>query len=107
MFIGRVTGAVVASHQDDRMGGAKLLLVEPRLASPEQPDQLASTGKTLVAVDTLGAGRGEYVLVTQGSSARLTAFTEQMPVDAVVVGIIATVRIEDQVLSRVEGTLSP
>ena len=48
----------------------------------------SQTDKFLVAIDTVGAGIGEYVLVTQGSSARLALVNPNTPVDAVVVGII-------------------
>jgi ethanolamine utilization protein EutN len=106
MFIGKVCGAVVASQKDERVRDAKLLLVEPHVASPETPRALRPTGKNLVAIDSLGAGAGEYVLVTQGSSARLTDLTKSMPVDAVVIGIVESVRIEDSVLSRADGSLA-
>lgn len=105
MFIGKVCGCVVTSQKDARMDGAKLILVEPFIPSPAQPNKLAPTGKSLVAVDSLGAGVGEFVLVTQGSSARLTDQTTKMPIDAVVIGIIAAVRIESDVISRADGTL--
>jgi hypothetical protein len=49
---------------------------------------------TFVAVDMLGAGVGDYVLLTQGSSARLTPETKNMPVDAVVVGIVDQVHVD-------------
>ena len=51
------------------------------------------TGRTFVAVDTLGAGLDEMVLICQGSSARLTPETEKLPVDAVVIGLVDTVDI--------------
>ena len=55
---------------------------------------VVSTGRTFIAVDTLGAGEGQFVLVTQGSSARLTPETKTLPIDAVVIGLVDTVRIE-------------
>lgn len=105
MFIGKVRGAVVATQKDARIDGAKLLLVEPYFVNPASPQKLVATGRTLVAIDALGAGRGEYVLVTQGSSARLTELTATMPIDAVVIGIVETVGVEGEVLSRAAGTL--
>ncbi len=54
------------------MVGHKLLLVEPYRLDPKTRDALVTTGRSLVAVDTVGAGVGEMVLITQGSSARLT-----------------------------------
>jgi ethanolamine utilization protein EutN len=47
-----------------------------------------------VAVDTVGAGEGEYVLLVQGSSARLTPETKELPVDAVIIGIVDSVHVE-------------
>jgi ethanolamine utilization protein EutN len=56
-----------------------------------------------VAVDTLGAGEHEFVLITQGSSARLTPETKSLPIDAVVIGIIDTVHVgRGRVYSRDE-----
>jgi len=52
-----------------------------------------TTGRSLVAVDTVGAGEGEYVLITQGSSARLTPETKNLPVDTVIIGIIDSVHV--------------
>lgn len=105
MFIGKVCGAVVSTQKDDSMRDAKLLLIEPYVAKRGDKASLAPTGKNLVAVDFLGAGKDEYVLVTQGSSARLTGATKTMPVDAVVIGIVDAVRVDTQELSRQAGTL--
>ena len=57
---------------------------------------LVTTGRTFIAVDTVGAGEGEYVLITQGSSARLTPETKNLPIDAVIIGIVDTVRVDGQ-----------
>jgi ethanolamine utilization protein EutN len=54
---------------------------------------MVSTGRTLVSVDTVGAGEGEMVLVVQGSSARMTPETKTLPVDATIVGIVDTVNL--------------
>jgi len=105
MFIGKVCGHVVATQKDPRIEGTKLLLIEACVATPGAAGKLSATGKTLVAIDALGAGRGEYVLVTQGSSARLTDLTGKMPIDAVVVGIVESVRIDGETVSRSAGTL--
>ena len=53
-----------------------------------------TTGRTFVAVDTVGAGEGEFVLITQGSSARLTPETKNLPIDTVIVGIVDTVHVD-------------
>ena len=55
---------------------------------------MTPTGRSLVAVDTVGAGDGEFVLITQGSSARLTPETKNLPVDTVIIGIIDTVHVD-------------
>jgi ethanolamine utilization protein EutN len=53
-----------------------------------------TTGRTFIAVDTLGAGVGDMVLISQGSSARFTPETNKLPIDCVIIGIVDTVHIE-------------
>lgn len=96
MFLAKVTGSVVSTQKVDSMRGFKLLIVEPYRLEAENRSSLVTTGRTLVAVDMLGAGEGEFVLMTQGSSARLTPETKNLPVDAVVVGIIDTVHVDSK-----------
>ena len=96
MFIAKVTGSVVSTQKVESLVGYKLLVVEPYRLEPENRKSLSTTGRTFVAVDTLGAGAGDYVLLTQGSSARLTDETRQLPIDAVVVGIVDQVRVDAQ-----------
>src|SRR5438045_1432866 len=100
MFVAKVTGSLVATQKVDSMVGHKLLVVEP-FRLDEKRKGLKSAGRTFVAVDTVGAGEGEFVLITQGSSARLTPETKNLPIDAVIIGIIDTVRIDQaSVFSR-------
>ncbi|MBN2296217.1 MAG: EutN/CcmL family microcompartment protein [Pirellulales bacterium] len=94
MFVGKVTGSVVATQKVDSMTGHKLLIVEPLRIDPETRDELKITGLSYVTVDTMGAGVGEYVLVVQGSSARLTPETKNLPVDATIIGIVDTVHLD-------------
>ncbi len=94
MFIAQVTGFVVATQKTATMTGHKLLVVEPYRLDEKNRTSLVSTGRTFIAVDTLGAGEGQLVLVTQGSSARLTPETKSLPIDAVVIGLVDTVRVE-------------
>lgn len=94
MFIARVNGSLVATQKVKPMVGFKLLLVEPFRLDPEDRSTLVTTGRTFVAVDTLGAGEGDFVLITQGSSARLTPETKDLPIDCVVVGIVDTVHVQ-------------
>lgn len=94
MFVAKVTGALVATQKVDSMVGFKLLIVEPFRVEPNERRTLVSTGRTFVAVDTLGAGEGDIVLITQGSSARLTPETKNMPIDTIVVGIVDQVHVD-------------
>ncbi len=95
MFVAKVTGSLVSTHKVDSMVGSKLLVVEPYRLEATNRDSLVTTGRTFIAVDSLGAGEGDYVLLTQGSSARLTPETKHMPIDAVVIGIVDSVRVDD------------
>jgi ethanolamine utilization protein EutN len=94
MFVAKVTGSLVSTHKVDSMVGSKLLVVEPYRIDGKTRKSLETTGRTFVAVDSLGAGEGDYVLLTQGSSARLTPETKHMPIDAVVIGIVDSVRVD-------------
>ena len=89
MIIGRIVGTVVATRKDPRLEGRKLLLV--RHVSPEGKDE----NNYVVAIDTVGAGFRERVLVVAGSSARLADGLKDRPVDAAIVGIIDTVEINE------------
>lgn len=87
MFIGRVIGTVVATRKDEALVGYKLLIV--RLKNADGTDG----ENTLVAVDTVGSGVGERVLVVTGSSARVVSEKARVPVDAAIVGIIDTIEL--------------
>ena len=97
MFLARVIGNVVATQKNEKFQGMKLLLVQPYITRERA---LVPSGSSIVAVDSVGAGVGECVLFTQGSSARLTAATKDAPVDAVIVGIVDTVEVEGQRLEK-------
>ena len=94
MFVAKVTGSLVATQKVDVMVGYKLLMVEPYRLEAKDRKSLVTTGRTFVAVDLLGSGVGDYVLVTQGSSARLTSTTKNMPIDAITVGIVDQVHVD-------------
>lgn len=94
MFVARVTGSVVSTQKIASMTGHKLLVVEPYRLSAETRSSLVTTGRTFIAVDTLGAGEGDFVLIVQGSSARLTPETAKLPIDAAIIGIVDSVRID-------------
>src|SRR3954471_13975613 len=92
MFLARVTGHVVATQKDKALNGQKLLVVEPLNVkyddATKQPASLGNTGRAIVAIDVVGCGEGQLVLVVQGSSARMTDVTKNLPADAVIVGIV-------------------
>ncbi len=104
MLIAKVTGSLVSTEKVGSMVGHKLLLVEPYRLEPKTRGSLVTTGRSMVAVDTLGAGIGELVLLTQGSSARLTPETKTLPVDTVIIGIIDTVHVDHTSVYDKEGT---
>jgi microcompartment protein CcmK/EutM len=91
MFVAKVTGSLVSTQKVASMTGHKLLLVEPYRLDPDQRKSLKTAARTFVAVDTVGAGEGDFVLVTQGSSARLTPETKNLPIDTVIIGIVDSV----------------
>ncbi|MFZ5826551.1 MAG: EutN/CcmL family microcompartment protein [Bacillota bacterium] len=86
MLLAKVVGNVWATRKDEQLKGLKLLVVQPVNADGEP------YGEEMVAADRIGAGIGETVLITQGSSAR-RAVEGDVAVDAVVVGIIDTVEV--------------
>ncbi|MHB1407517.1 MAG: EutN/CcmL family microcompartment protein [Desulfitobacteriaceae bacterium] len=85
MIIGQVVGTVVATRKSEALVGQKLLVLKP-LYSPGDEG-------FLVAVDTVGAGVGETVLVTVGSGAREAMIKDNAPIDAAIVGIVDTMKI--------------
>ena len=89
MILGRVVGTVGATRKDERLTGAKLLVV--RSVDPLGRDEAGY----LVAVDTVDAGTGERVLVVTGSSARMAAGLKDCPVDAAIVGIVDSVEVKE------------
>lgn len=102
MFLAQITGSVVSTQKVASMVGQKLLIVEPLRVEQKTKKRLSPTGRTFIAVDTVGAGEGEVVLCVQGSSARFTPQTEKLPVDAAIVGIVDQVHVGD-VLVEVPG----
>src|SRR5438067_5963791 len=91
MFLARVTGHVVASVKDKSFNGQKLFVVEPlnvKYDDSGAPASLGNTGRAIIAIDVVGAGEGQLVLIVQGSSARMTDVTKNLPADAVIVGIV-------------------
>ena len=73
------------------MNGRKLLLLRPQLVDDKDPSRFRPGSNTIVAVDVVGAGVGELVMFCQGSSARLAGGLKDLPVDAVIIGIVDSV----------------
>lgn len=73
------------------MSGRKMLLLRPQLVDDKDPTKFRPGANTIVAVDSVGAGIGEMVMFTQGSSARLAPGMKDAPVDAVIIGIVDSV----------------
>ena len=96
MNLARVAGTVVASKRSDGVRDARWLLVE------DADQRGAGKGEYLVALDLVGADRGQLVLTTQGSSCRWTRETEDRPMDTLVVGIVDMID-EDGVVSYPVG----
>jgi len=82
MIIARILGTVVSTQKDERLSGKKLLIAKP--INLDGTDQ----NGYVVAVDTVGAGYHEKVLVVAGSSARLAEGNKDCPVDSAIVGVI-------------------
>ena len=94
MQIALVIGSAVATIKDEKLHGRKLLLVR---ATDETG---TPSGPTQIAVDTAGAGAGDLVIVTAGSSARETDQTAGAPVDLVIVGVIDSLEVSGTVMYR-------
>ena len=88
MILGRIVGTVVATRKDPRLEGQKLLIV--KTVSPEGHDEAGY----VIAVDTVGAGNRERVLLVSGSSARLAEGCKDKPVDQAIIAIVDTVDLE-------------
>jgi ethanolamine utilization protein EutN len=80
--VGRVVGTLVATRKDERLVGAKLLVV--RTTDPSFKEDQGY----VVAVDTVNAGLGDRVMLVSGSSARLAQGMKDAPVDAAIVGVV-------------------
>ncbi len=94
MLIARVIGTTVSTIKDEKLTGRKLLIVQ-------QTDEKGSPiGKPFVAVDTVDAGVGDLVLTAAGSSARQTNITKDTPVDAVIMSVIDSLEVDDEVVFR-------
>lgn len=81
MLIGKVVGSVVSTRKSEKLVGNKFMIVEVA-------KNMGGGQGQIIAIDNIGAGIGEAVLVVTGSAARIGCGQEQAPVDAAIVGII-------------------
>lgn len=90
MQIGRVTGNVWATRKEDGLTGLKFLFVQ--LEDP----QGSPIETSLIAADRIGSGIGDRVIVTRGSAARFIFKNEDLPIDAVIIGIVDSIDVESR-----------
>ncbi len=95
MVLARVAGTVVSSAKEARLEGMKLLLLEK-----VDPVNLKGKDDYVVALDAVGAGKGELVFYVSGSSSRQTASTSGKPGDAAVIGIVDVLELDGTVVYR-------
>ncbi|MBQ7288138.1 MAG: EutN/CcmL family microcompartment protein [Clostridia bacterium] len=81
MLVGKVVGSVVATRKNENLLGNKFMLVKPL-------KELSEDRSAIVAIDNIGAGIGEIVLVATGSAGRIGCDMANAPIDAAIVGIV-------------------
>lgn len=94
MRIARVIGSAVSTIKADSLHGTKLLVI--RYANPQNELE----GKPFVAVDVVGAGEGELVLISEGSAARQTSLTQDATVDAAIIAILDSLEVNGETTFR-------
>jgi microcompartment protein CcmK/EutM len=94
MKIAKVVGVSICTVKEPRLENSKMLLVS-------NTDQTGTvTGEPYIALDVVGAGPDELVIVVEGSSARVAAWDDNFPVDAVIVGILNSLQFEGETTYR-------
>lgn len=81
LIIAKVIGSIVSTRKNENLVGSKFMVVEPAFGQAQPSDRF-------VAVDNVGCGIGETVLVAKGSAARIGIGKEESPIDAAIVGIV-------------------
>lgn len=94
MVIGKVAGTVVCTQKDQGLRGEKLLVIQP-----VNIETLKAAGTKLVAVDSVGAGEGELVIIVSGSSARLAEGYSKIPVDYCIIGIVDSIEVNGKMIA--------
>lgn len=90
MVIGRVVGRLWSTRKDEKLNGQKFLIV--RLLKNKDEEESGF----FVAADSVGAGKGDNVLIVKGGSARVSLGDKEIPVDAAIVGIIDSIEVDDE-----------
>jgi ethanolamine utilization protein EutN len=93
MHVAQVVGQIVSTVKEPGLSSHKPLIL--RRVNPATP--LDAEGESYVAVDLVGVGNGEFVLVAMGSAARVSASTTECPTDAAVVAVVDSVVHEGEV----------
>jgi microcompartment protein CcmK/EutM len=93
VILGKVVGTVVSTQKDPNLVGLKLQLVQAVSVKDQKPE-----GRIMVAVDSVGAGIGDLVMLVTGSSARLTLLTQKAPTDATIVAIVDAVEVDGKIV---------
>jgi len=94
MLLIRIVGTVVATHKDPKLDGLKLLI-------GKEINLDGSVTETYhVAVDTVGVGPGEVVVVCRGSSARMTEITDGKPVDTSIIAVVEEIEVNGNIVWR-------
>lgn len=101
MILARVVGTVVSTRKEEKIEGIKFLLLEKI-----DPVTLQGKGDYLVAMDCVGAGKGEIVFYVSGSSARMTAITEGKPSDAAIVAIVDEIEVDGKVVYQKDAVVT-
>ena len=94
MLLGKVVGTLVSTRKDEKLEGLKFLVV--RNVDWDNQDAPGF----VIAADGVGAGLDEVVIYARGSSARMTAATDNKPVDALIMGIVDTWEVDGRVRYR-------
>lgn len=101
MILAQVLGTVVSTRKDRGLFGLRLMLTR------EVDTQLKPAGNFVVAVDAVGAGVDELVLLVAGSSARMTEVSQDRPVDAVIAGIVDSIDVGGRDVYRKSADRAP
>jgi microcompartment protein CcmK/EutM len=92
MNLVKIVGSIVATHKDPKLHGSKLLIGrEIRLDG-------SMTDTYHVAIDTVGVGEGEVVIIVRGSSARLTELSTDKPVDSAIIAVVDEIELGGEII---------